>query len=80
MNCVLFSSPLTLSYALKKMMCSKVPTKVVVWWCGGGSGGGDFFSRLRGFFENVRPFIPSQRFFFLFFLSGDYLAHTNSTV
>ena len=27
------------------------------WW---------LFPRLRRFWENVRPFIPSQRFFFLF--------------
>ena len=36
--------------------------------CGGGGGGGDgFFPRLRGFWENVRPFISRLRFFFFFF-------------
>ena len=39
-----------------------------------------FFLPLRGFWENVRPFIPRLRVFFFFFLSGDYLAHTNSTL
>ena len=51
---------------------------------GGGSGGGGdgsgFFPRVRGFWDNVRQFIPRQRFFFLFFLSGDSLAHPNFTL
>ena len=41
------------------------------WWCGGGGGG--LFLRLRGFGENVRPFIPRLQLlgvFFFFFLGG----------
>ena len=34
---------------------------------GGGGGGGGFFPRSRGFWENVRPFIPLLRFFHFIF-------------
>ena len=37
------------------------------------------FPCVRGFVENARHFIPRLRFFF-FFLSGDKLAHTKSTL
>ena len=45
---------------------------------GGGGGSGGFSPRARGFWENVLQFIPRLRF--LFVCSGDWLAHTNSTV
>ena len=44
---------------------------VVVVVVGGGGGCLWLFPRVRGFWENVRQFIPRLRFFLLFFLSGD---------
>ena len=61
--------------------------KRITWWLktaggGGGGGGGDgggFFLARSQSGEKVRRSFSDNHFYFILFLSGDQLVHTNST-
>ena len=73
-----FSSTLKYTYIYVTLTFCRVLIVIFLTGTMSGGGGGGFFPRARGFWENVRQFSPRLRF--LFVCSGDWLAHTNSTV